>query len=222
MILANIPFLFMFFNFGFILLVLGITIALFVSIFINFKRSMLSKPAYLTLTLPVSTTELILSKVIMSIMWLIIGIGILVIEFFVMSVVTGCINDSITITEIMNSLVDIFKGIGYALTHCLSDVLSSMFSVLSGLILIVGSIYFSLTATHTKILRKHRLIFGIILYVALNIVVGYIGDMIFGNSTLFFSYLEDYSLLESIYYLLVGSLLIVGTIYIFDHHIEIE
>ena len=215
----NIPFLYMFFNLGFILLVIGIIIALFVSLFINFHHSMFKKPAYLTLTLPVSSTQLVLSKVIMSIVWLIIGIFVLMIGLFIMTMITSFINDVITISELFDTLKEMLGSVIHYFIYDSKDFFKDILAMMSGLIFMIGSIYFALTSAHTKWLRKHRLIFGIILYITIDIIVAYIGSDLFTSSAINSDIL---AILQSLYYLSLGSFMIFGTIYIFDHYIEID
>ena len=50
---------------------------------------MFKRPGYLTLTLPVSTTELILSKVLTTMIWLIIAMFVMVLGFSMMAVVVS-------------------------------------------------------------------------------------------------------------------------------------
>lgn len=218
MIIPVVSYLVMFFNMGFILLIIGIVIALFVSLFINFYRSMFKKPAYLSLTLPVSSTKLILSKVIMSMIWLIIGFLVLTIGLFIMSMITGLINHSLSILDVLKTLSYFMKSvIEYSYYHVI-PFLKMIFMVICGLVYVVGGIYFSLTVAHTKWLRKHRLILGIALYIIMIILVEFIRTNIFAGLT----YSDSFLVIQSLYYLIIGALMIFGTIYIFDHHIEIE
>ena len=72
-IIPDIPLLSFMVAFGFTVLVMGISLALIISIFTHYYHSMFKRPAYLTLTLPVSSLQLISSKLIVSFIWLILG-----------------------------------------------------------------------------------------------------------------------------------------------------
>ena len=67
---------------------LGISIAVLVSVITNFNRSMYKRPGYLTLTLPVSTEKLVGAKFIGSLIWvfvssIVLSLGILIIVFLI-------------------------------------------------------------------------------------------------------------------------------------------
>ena len=83
--LTSIPIVSVVFGLGFSFLIIGILFALFISIFVNYDRSMFKRPGYLTLTLPVSTTELILSKVLTTMIWLIIAMFVMVVGILYLS-----------------------------------------------------------------------------------------------------------------------------------------
>ena len=59
--------------------VLGIIISIYVNIILYFKKSMFSRAGYLTLTLPTSTQELILVKLLGAMIWSIVAGVILVV-----------------------------------------------------------------------------------------------------------------------------------------------
>lgn len=202
---------------GFTVLVIGICIALFVSIFTNYYRSMFQKPAYLTMTLPVSSLQLIVSKLIMSIVWLIIGGIVLMSGFIMMMVLTLVLEGNADFSHF-------WDGFGSFVSHLVEGLISDpmhvvemILMVVSSLIYIVITIYFSLTITHTKWLRKHRLLFGLIFYFVFNSIIDYVMNSIFGVM-----YMNVAPLKPSLVFILIDILLVLGTVYILDNHIEIE
>lgn len=56
----------------------------------------------------------------------------------------------------------------------------------------------------------------------MNIVIEYIASSLFDEVFSFMSITSNHELFISIYYLIIGLLLISGTIYTVDHYIEIE
>lgn len=67
-----------------LLLVFGIFISVFVTIIKNYNTSMFKKPGYLTLTLPLSTHKIIISKVISACIWLFVSMIILALGIFIL------------------------------------------------------------------------------------------------------------------------------------------
>ncbi len=221
--LGNIPFITIIFGMGFMFLVIGITLALFIGIFINYDRSMFKRPGYLTLTLPATTTQIILSKILTTIVWLIVAMFVLLCGFTLMGVI-------ISIRENSFSLGDIFQGmellrngfVEYLLTQPINFFGDVLF-VIGELLTAVGSIYFSLTVVHTKWFRKHQWLFGIVIYFIVSLFIGWMSSLIFiDNPTISIGQTYLFSLMRGVYYLIVGVLLSAGTIYCIDHYIEIE
>ncbi|WP_028044155.1 hypothetical protein [Candidatus Stoquefichus massiliensis] len=216
-IFVNIPVISVIFGIGFSVLILGICIALFVSIFMNYYRSMFGKPSYLTLTLPVTSLQLIVAKVIMSIVWLVIGMFILVAGMFLMTITMALLENSL-------NLMDLWRGLGIMAYEFMSYIASNPVQLIvnilvfgTTLIFIVTSIYFSLTLTHTKWLRKHRVLFGVAVYFALNFIIEWMMDMCFG---VYFT--DTFSIGLALFYLVLDIGFIFATTYIVDHYIEIE
>lgn len=214
--LYNIPFVFGFLAIGSSFLVLGISIALYVSIFINFYKSMFQKSGYLTLTLPVSTKEIIFSKFLTHIIWLFVGTLILFLGVLIAIFEIGIIEDGMSLVE----LIDVLKqGIHVFFACFQNEPLESLREICSGIFIIgsalafgISMCYFSLTLTHTKWIRKHRLLLGIVLYFILCFVIQYFVGSLF--------HIND--IIQSLSLCLFSIGFLFGTVYLIDHHIEIE
>lgn len=223
--LTSLPIVSVVFGLGFSFLIIGILFALFISIFVNYDRSMFKRPGYLTLTLPVSTTELILSKVLTTMIWLIIAMFVMVVGFSMMAVVVSIRENAFTFGNFFEFFRMFSKSFAEYLIHYPIEFLNNVIMVFAELLILVGGIFFSLTIVHTKWFRKHQLVFGIIIYFAINFFIGWLSGVLFGDSTsTFMSAGTDIVTLitSNLYYILFGVLFTIGTIYIIDHHIEIE
>lgn len=216
-ILSYVPMLFAFFAAGITFLFIGIIIALFVSIFINYYRSMFKKPGYLTMTLPVPTGELIISKIIMSMIWLVIGVIVLIIGICMFAFISEIMNDAMTVSDVMKIIMEIIKDLFDSLYKHPFLIFSDLLYGLACLLLNIAIIYFSLTVTHTKWVRKHRLLFSILLFFGLLFVIAYLLGVLFGEV-----YAISLLNLKSFSMLVMSAGLIFGTIYTLDHFIEIE
>lgn len=215
--IANMPVIFMFMTFGFGFLIVGIVIALFVSIVLNYYRSMFKKPGYLTLTLPVSTTQLIVSKMLMSIIWVIIGGIVLILGMSLFIMITGITSESIAVSEVSSIILYFLKSVWRSFMDDPRWYLSQCLQLVSSLCMLVSTIYLTLTFVHTQWVRKHRGLIGIILYFVLVFVIEYIVGMIFGDTVELWQ-----QNIESLVYLCIAFCCLYGTIYFIDHHIEIE
>lgn len=217
----NMPMFSMFFGFSTAFLFVGIAIALFVSIFINYNHSMFQKPGYLTLTLPVSTTEIILSKILVTMLWLIIGCFVLVGGILLSTVISSCINESLTLTEIFDWFVSFNQHMFYVFVHETWNIVKMIIAIIATLLLTISTIYFSLTIVHTKLIRNHRMLVGVILYFVITFIIEFIMSMFFKDVELMSLY-SRMLFIEYLIYLAIGILLTWGTIYIVEHYIELE
>lgn len=229
--IVNIPVIAIVFAVGFSFLTIGIIIALFVSIVVNYNRSMFKKPGYLTLTLPVSTTELILSKLLTTIIWLVIASVVMMIGIFMIVFIEGIRQNLFTFDAFVEPIVSFFQNCIRAVVRYPFETLYGIIIFFSQLFIFVAGIFFSITIAHTKWFRKYQLFFGMIIYIMINFIIEWLGIVLFGSSsfmslsmeTQFMSLsIETYSILFNLYYIFIGLLFIFGTIYIINHHIEIE
>ena len=80
--------------------------------------------------------------------------------------------------------------------------------VFAELLILVGGIFFSLTIVRTKWFRKHQLIFGVIIYFAINFFIGWLSGVLFGDSTSTFmsAGTDIVTLITSNLYFIWGSL----------------
>lgn len=201
-------------GFIFMVLVMGITLALFISVFINFKRSMFEKPGYLTLTLPKSNIEILTSKLIVSIIWITIGSLVLFGGFLLMMFLVSVLEGTLNITEIFDIIGFLFKQFNI-------NVLDMMIVVIQyaiQLAFVVISIYVGLCVAHTKWIRKYKTGIAIIIFFAINLIVN-----VETVSMLIPSILNaENSLFNICFYTLFSLVFMLLSSYVLDHHIEIE
>lgn len=202
-------------EFSKILLSFGIFMTLNVSIFMNFHRSMFQRPAYFTLTIPVSSLQLVVSKVVVSVFWLFVGIfilslGILATEFF-----TWLFQTHEMLIETLKQNPAAVLGVYKQFIFLRNDVsiLQECLYLLGSLFDMIGTLYFTMSLVHTKWFRKHRILFGILIYFIVSATTSFLTFAVFGSSELLMNAFAPF---------MMGILLMAGTIYIFDHCIEID
>lgn len=217
-LLAHIPWVMIVMSLAFIVLLIGITVALFVSIFTNYYRSMFKRPAYLTLTLPVASWQLVLSKALVSMIWLVVGVFVLLIGFALIGIVVSIQNHALSIDNFMLVIERFWSGFAEYTTLYPLVFVNDLIFVIAKLFLMVVTIYFSLTIVHTKYCRSHQLVMGIIVYIAISFLIGVCRiDTVVAESVI-----SAYTPLGTVITLLWGVALIGGTVYIIDHHLEVE
>ncbi|MDD4213060.1 MAG: hypothetical protein PHY42_06695 [Bacilli bacterium] len=219
------------------LLYAGQIIIVFITIIKSLNNKLFTNEGYLSFTLPVTTHELLLSKIIVNVIWIIITAITLIMSFFIMGV-------------IVVSDLGIEIGLYFEMTEFVAANLPSALILLLGLIvsatLFVCTIIGVLVILNTGKMKKKKLLIGIILYYVVTNAIAWIEQFIiiipyslyytgesltFGPSVTFYSlFMETPSILGypllSFNTLLI-ELLIIGGIYFFSvkmlqKHLELE
>lgn len=146
-----------------LLLVWAMILLNFVTIFYNFYKSMYSNKGYLTMTLPLSSHELLLGKIFAGIIWIIISFVVLFLGFCLMVLMFSIMENSVL--EQLSFLLE-----------ALSQLVSTVYfyeGILAIIIFIISFItvgFTVLTIIQTKFTRKHKAIWAIVAYVALIVI----------------------------------------------------
>ena len=146
-----------------LLLVWAMILLIFVTIFYNFYKSMYSNKGYLTMTLPLSSHELLLGKIFAGIIWIIISFVILFLGFGLIALMFSIMENSVL--EQLSFLLE-----------ALSQLVSTVYfyeGILAIIIFIISFItvgFTVLTIIQTKFTRKHKAIWAIVAYVALIVI----------------------------------------------------
>ena len=146
-----------------LLLVWAMILLNFVTIFYNFYKSMSSNKGYLTMTLPLSSHELLLGKIFAGIIWIIISFVILFLGFGLIALMFSIMENSV-----LEQLSFLLKA--------LSQLVSTVYfyeGILAIIIFIISFItvgFTVLTIIQTKFTRKHKAIWAIVAYVALIVI----------------------------------------------------
>lgn len=146
-----------------LLLVWAMILLNFVTIFYNFYKSMYSNKGYLTMTLPLSSHELLLGKIFAGIIWIIISFVVLFLGFGLMVLMFSIMENSVL--EQLSFLLE-----------ALSQLVSTVYfyeGILAIIIFIISFItvgFTVLTIIQTKFTRKHKAIWAIVAYVSLIVI----------------------------------------------------
>lgn len=148
----------------FALYIIGIVtvVVTLVSVIKNFYDTLFSRQGYLTLTLPVKGSTLLLSKVLVSFLWIIVGFAIMASTLVLIF---------IYVRHRSAEEIDIIKGLissmGFLELLPSAAVIAEVIIVLaligiSKMLTYVGYIYFSVTVANTKQLQSHPKFFGVL------------------------------------------------------------
>lgn len=150
----------------------GIVFAVMINIALDYYRTMFKRPAYLTLTLPVSTHSIVLSKLIASLIWImfsgfILLMGLFMIVFFVEMR-----------ANVMTDWASVFQLIRISLAGSAFEIVSALVLMFVSLISSILLIYACTTAVQTKLTRNHKTILAFGLYFITNISISWVRTML--------------------------------------------
>ena len=204
-----------------ICMLFGIAWGIFLTIARNFKRSMFGQSSYLTMTLPVNTHELLLSKLLSALTWILISSIIVIFGLFLL---VACL---IGLGEVLNHLPNIFQAIGELFAEI--DLVLVFFSSVTSIALSLMTIYGAITLAHTCWIRNHRTFWTIVIFVVFNIVVSVITNDVFSiNSYEIYNYgsssffLTPYFSRTIIWDVIRFAFIYTGTWFLLEKKIEIQ
>lgn len=206
-----------------------------VSIVKNFYDTMFSRLGYLTMTLPVKGSTLLLSKIIVAIVWVIVGFVAMAVPYSLMIIYAS---------HEAEAIFDVIGNIASMLTELLPSA-SAMVSFLIVMIILaflyiityIGYIYFSVTIANTRLFQNHPKLYGSLTFMGIFLLVTRIGSFL-GSVIPFtfnvtqdkaffaFKHIEDamlsYPLADTIFAAVVGVALLFATGYVIENKINIK
>lgn len=146
-----------------------------VVIFYRFYKSCVDNEAYLTFTLPVSAGNILWSKLITAVSWLIIGtlVGFLCMFIFL---TFGTSDGGLVNYDIPNAIREFFTS-SYLTGSTVGLIVELIFYSLIASVCVVLEIFLALIIGGT-VAQKHKLLAGIGFYFAINTVMGIISSII--------------------------------------------
>lgn len=219
-------------NMGWWFLLLGIAIALVVSLFKNFATSMFKKPGYLTLTLPVTSFQLVVAKTIAGILWLCIGGLVLILGIIIAMISVDMTYDGVDLSFLFKSGGKLIKEFFNMVGTYPKEFIETLLNLFGQAFMLVSTIFLTVTIVHTRWFLKHKAVFGIIWYFIINLFTGWVLGKVSGtyvsNGFVSFTFgimgdVTSTSMLpQALITILLGCIFTAITIYFVDHHIELE
>lgn len=206
--------------------IIAVLIQVMVNIIRNFYQSMFGKTSYLTHTLPVTSQQLLLSKIIAGVLWGIVS-GIVI--FFTI----------LLLAALISRYIPSFDDIGYLLSKLELFNLETILLLFNGTMEYIQGIlliFLAMTIVHTCYIRKYRVACGIGIYAVINYAVSFVLNLFqqvpgvsflsFAITTNEFSYTNSVSTGDILIALAVNLILcclyFFATKYFLDHKLEVE
>lgn len=198
---------------------------------IRYDRSMYGREGYLTFTLPISSTQLVLGKLTASVIW---GIGVFVLcGLLCFSILYSTIDSTENIMKIWEMLRTVFSQ-----SEIVSSILLFLGLCLVGILETVATIYFSICIAYLPCFRKGNRMIALGLFCALTYVENKIlefypiyqdivfaqdaEDMIYNSIQHMLSMLRELFVLEIVLGTVFTVLYIGVTIYITKKHTSLQ
>ena len=150
-----------------------------VAIIKNFSDTLYGRQGYLSFTLPVKGSSLLLSKILISALWLLCAVILMILVYIVMYISVMGENGIESLGTIKNlvedmGLAELLPSKGAIITLL---VIGAMLLLMTFIILI-GFIYFSITVANTRALQSHPKLYGILVFLGSYIAVNAISNPI--------------------------------------------
>lgn len=225
-----------------ILYVIGFAavITTLVSIIKNFYDTLFSRQGYLTLTLPVKGSELLISKVLVSFIWVVTSFVVMGLTLYVIFLYgkdrSGGTMDSMWqiisvsgILDMLPSKVAIFQFVAVIVILAISTIITY-----------VGYVYFTVTLANTRLLQSHPKFYGGLIFFLIMGIVNTLGNKLteylpltinVGTEKVYFSFTQmgaeadvliSYGIGGTIFSGLVAIGLLFATGYIIEHKVNIK
>lgn len=196
----------------------------------NYSNSMFSRNSYLTHTLPVTSTQLLLTKILSAVFWIIVSVFVL----FLSMLIIGLRVSGFDFSAITETLQQFFS------TVIAVDSLLYLFYMIVGTAESVALVYLVMNITHTTYVPRYRTAVAILLYILISWILSFVFDRIllapfhlasddFVGTIMgmFMGMQVEYQFMAGVGIMIVKSLLLLslfffGSKYILDHKLEIE
>lgn len=204
-------------------LFIGLGVLTIIMIIERFNKNLLGDEGYLMFTLPVKSGQLILSKLIMSMIWTIISSIIAAITFCILFGEVALFDELFTNSDIIwMEFKNILQGQKY-ISHPILFIELIGISAIISYISFIFKVYLSLAAAQLPIFNKHRTIVTFIVFFGINIVLSTFSKIIklIIPATVFYNFSSVFILMIATG-IIVCSILFIAIKWILDKHLNLE
>lgn len=204
-------------------LFIGLGVLTIIMIIERFNKNLLGDEGYLMFTLPVKSEQLILSKLIISIIWTIISGVVASITFLILLGEASLFNEIFTTSDIIwIEFKNIVPGQMYINNPILYLGMIGVTALISYISFIL-KVYLSLAAAQLPVFNKNRSVVGFIAFLVINVVLSIcsgIMKLIIPNQL--FNTFSSSLIMAVVIGLIICSLLFIGIKWILDKHLNLE
>lgn len=165
--------------FGLCVAIVVLTIMIVVQ---RFNKSLIGDEGYLMFTLPVTQVQLLSSKLIAALLWVLIGTVVMGLSAIIMMVPAVFMNlgDLLQVwSHLWNELQYLFSQISVSGLQFASSFLSTIFSGLSSIVALILVLYLSIMVAQMEQFSKYRVIIAVVLFFLLNWAFGFVETGLF-------------------------------------------
>ena len=163
--------------FAFAIIIIGLLISTFFLVVSRFYKNIYGRQGYLTMTLPVNSHQLILSKLVAALIWYFIASLVILLSGFIIA--------GISLSQQMPSMADFVNEAWTQFNLLISlyflDGILFFFSIFINTVLGILLSYFAISLG--QLFKDHRVLLAVAFYVGLNFVLGIIQTMTSITST---------------------------------------
>lgn len=149
----------------FVLICAGAPLGTYVVIAVRYHQSLFGREGYLTQTLPISKSTLLLSRTLLAFFWLVCSLIVCFAGIFLLPSLLGLTSP----TEIWESLYDSLYAYGDELL--LAPLAYTLLSMITQGVLSVSIIFFVITFSNTRPFIKNNILFSIVWYLAFSTAI---------------------------------------------------
>nr|WP_317413677.1 hypothetical protein [uncultured Solibaculum sp.] len=158
----------------FLLVISAVAVIIFtyIVVAVRFFKSMYSQEGYLTMTLPVSSSNLLGAKVIVSLIWLIVSVLVCtgMVALLLLLLYSGNVDQFFSSVMATFGMVDV--GVWLQYIAFLGGTL------LVGMIVFLGQVFFAITLANTAAFQRYSIVSAVFLYLGISLVMGTIESVL--------------------------------------------
>ena len=172
-------------------IVITTIVIMIMMLFRIFNTNVFSKEGYLTMTLPVSSTQIVISKLLVSTMWIILTGFVSVIGILIFVLNLGSV-PPVQITEAIGDLLSLLNG------HRVLTIALLIFMLIVSAVKEIAKLFLACSVAHLKMLGRARIFVGILTYFVLSWAETLILEVVSNIAMLLPNYPEIESQLRSL------------------------
>lgn len=211
-----------------------------VSVIKNFYDTLYGRQGYLTFTLPVKCSTVLLSKLIVSVLWIIVGFLVMGLTLAVVFLYAKEKSESIFETFIDSFLISGLADVLPSGTVIAETAIVLVVMALLTVVTYVGYVFFVVTVANTGKFQSHPKLFGALVFLAIFIIVNNVGNFLTEKIPLTFNVATDkvffafadmfsvegtllsYGIGGTLFSAIVAGVLLAVTGYIMEHKVNIK